>query len=96
MPLVPPGSLRIIAVITHESVITRILRHLQLASVPPPVAPASCRQEILALTSPHQRGPAATYAQRRLISSLCTLKFRLKSFPTSFPTGCPRRRPGKP
>ena len=39
------GSLRIIAAITQESVITRILRHLQLASVPPPIAPALCRQE---------------------------------------------------
>ena len=39
-PLCHRGSLRIIAAITHESVITRILRHLQLASVPPPVAPA--------------------------------------------------------
>src|SRR6266571_5144355 len=38
------GSLRIIAVITQESVITRILRHLQLASVPPPIAPARGRQ----------------------------------------------------
>ncbi len=41
-------SLRIIAAITQESVITRILRHLKLASVPPPIAPARCRQEICA------------------------------------------------
>ena len=47
-PLCHRGSLRIIAAITHESVITRILRHLQLASVPPPVTPARCRQEIFA------------------------------------------------
>jgi Putative transposase len=40
------GTLRLIAVITQESVITRILRHLQLASVPPPIAPARGRQEI--------------------------------------------------
>jgi len=45
-PLCRRGSLRIIAVITQESVITRILRHLQLASVPPPIAPARGRQEI--------------------------------------------------
>ncbi len=38
------GTLRLIAVITQESVITRILRHLQLASVPPPIAPARARQ----------------------------------------------------
>jgi hypothetical protein len=45
-PLCRRGSLHIIAVITQESVITRILRHLQLASVPPPIAPARVRQEI--------------------------------------------------
>jgi hypothetical protein len=45
-PLCRRGSLRIIAAITQESVITRILRHLKLASVPPPIAPARCRQAI--------------------------------------------------
>jgi hypothetical protein len=45
-PFCRRGTLRIIAVITQESVITRILRHLQLASVPPPIAPARCRPEI--------------------------------------------------
>jgi len=39
-PLCRRGSLRIIAAMTQESVITRILRHLKLASVPPPIAPA--------------------------------------------------------
>ena len=33
---------RIIAAMTQESVITRILRHCKLASVPPPIAPARC------------------------------------------------------
>jgi hypothetical protein len=47
-PLCRRGSLRIIAAITQEAVITRILRHLKLASVPPPIAPARCRQEICA------------------------------------------------
>src|SRR5436309_244549 len=42
-PFCRRGALRIIAVITQESVITPILRHLQLASVPPPIAPARCR-----------------------------------------------------
>src|SRR5712691_3717987 len=45
-PFCRRGALRIIAVITQESVITRILRHLQLASVPPPIAPTRVRQEI--------------------------------------------------
>jgi hypothetical protein len=44
-PFCRRGALRIIAVITQESVITRILWHLQLASVPPPIAPARYRQE---------------------------------------------------
>jgi len=43
-PWCQQGMLRLIAVITQESVITRILRHLQLASVPPPIAPARARQ----------------------------------------------------
>ena len=44
-PLCRRGSLRIIAAITQASVITRILRHLKLASVPPPIAPARLRQQ---------------------------------------------------
>jgi len=47
-PFCRRGTLRIIAVITQESVITRILRHLQLASVPPPIAPARWRHELSA------------------------------------------------
>ncbi len=47
-PFCRRGSLRMIAAITHEEVITRILRHLKLASVPPPIAPARSRQEIFA------------------------------------------------
>jgi hypothetical protein len=47
-PLCRRGSLRIVAAITHESVITHILRHLKLASVPPSIAPARCRQELFA------------------------------------------------
>jgi len=47
-PFCRRGTLRIIAVITQESVITRILRHLQLASVPPPLSPARARQALFA------------------------------------------------
>jgi len=43
-PFCRRGTLRLIAVITQESVITRILRHLQLASIPPPIAPARYHQ----------------------------------------------------
>ena len=42
------GALHIISAITQEEVTTRILRHLKLASVPPPLAPARLRQEIFA------------------------------------------------
>jgi hypothetical protein len=49
LPFCRRGSLRIIAAITQESVITRILRHLKLAPVPPPIAPARCRQELFAV-----------------------------------------------
>jgi hypothetical protein len=45
-PFCRRGSLWIMATITHEAVIMRILRHLNLASVPPPIAPARSRQEI--------------------------------------------------
>ena len=44
-PLCRRGSLRIIAALTQEAVMTRILRHLKFASVPPPIAPARFRQE---------------------------------------------------
>jgi hypothetical protein len=38
-PFCRRGSLRIIAAMTQELVITRILRHCKLAAVPPPIAP---------------------------------------------------------
>ena len=47
------GALRLMAVITQESVITRILRHLQLAPVPPPIAPARTRQETYVFADAH-------------------------------------------
>lgn len=40
------GSLRLIAAITQEAVITRILQHLKLSANPPPIAPARSRQEV--------------------------------------------------
>jgi hypothetical protein len=43
-PLCRRGSLRIIAAMTQEAVVTCILRHLNLAAIPPPMAPARCRQ----------------------------------------------------
>src|SRR5712691_12903626 len=47
-PLCRQGSLRIIAAITQEAVITCILWHLKRASVPPPIALAYVRQETFA------------------------------------------------
>src|SRR5262249_5776791 len=52
-PFCRRGALHIIAVITQESVITRILRHLQLASVPPPLTPARGRQELFVFDEVH-------------------------------------------
>jgi len=46
------GSLRIIAAITQGEVIRKILRHLQRAVDPPPIAPARVRQEAFAWSSP--------------------------------------------
>jgi Putative transposase len=43
-PLCRRGSLRLIAAMTQEAVVTRIRRHLNLAAIPPPIAPARCRQ----------------------------------------------------
>ena len=43
-PLCRRGALRLMAAMTQESVLTRILRHLKLASVPPPIVPARARQ----------------------------------------------------
>jgi hypothetical protein len=42
------GSLRIIAAITQGEVIWKILRHLQCAAAPPPIALARFRQEAFA------------------------------------------------
>jgi hypothetical protein len=39
-PVCPQGRLRIIAAITEGNVIQNILRHVQLAVDPPPIAPA--------------------------------------------------------
>jgi hypothetical protein len=62
------GSL---ATFTQESVITRILRHLKRASVPPPIAPARLRQERCAFDDAHASvGPEATCAARRCLSPL--------------------------
>ena len=44
-PFCQRGALRIIAAITPEAVSTRMLRHLKLAAVSPPIAPAHSRQE---------------------------------------------------
>ena len=53
LPLCRCGALRIIAAITQEAVMTRILRHCTLASVPPPIAPARGRQEKFAFDAAH-------------------------------------------
>jgi hypothetical protein len=47
-PFCHRGALHIISALTQEEVTTRILRHLKLASVPPPIAPARLCQAIFA------------------------------------------------
>ena len=49
------GSLRSIAPIPQAAVSTRIRRHLTLAAVPPPSAPARWRQALCACAAPHDR-----------------------------------------
>jgi hypothetical protein len=44
-PFCPGSSLQIMAAITQESVITRILRHHKLTSISPPIALTRLRQE---------------------------------------------------
>jgi hypothetical protein len=46
------GTLRIIAAITQAEVIGKILRHLKLATDPPPIAPARACQATFAWASP--------------------------------------------
>jgi hypothetical protein len=46
------GTLRIIAAITHADVIRTMLRHLKLATDPPPIAPARTGQAVFAWTAP--------------------------------------------
>jgi hypothetical protein len=47
-PFCRRGVLHLISAITQEEVTTRILRHLKLASVPPPIAPARLCQATFA------------------------------------------------
>ena len=47
-PLYHQGALRLIAALTPGEVIRKILRPLQLAADPPPMAPARCGQEAFA------------------------------------------------
>ena len=93
-PLCRRGSLHLIAVITQEAVSTRILRHLQLASLPPPLAPARGRQETCACDEAHNpwRGPigdgCAEPAHPRVPSSLPCLP------PPPVPRPAPPGHPG--
>ena len=50
-PFCQQGTLRMIAAITQGAVIRKILRHLELAVDPPPIAPARLRQEAFAWSS---------------------------------------------
>src|SRR5712691_8306053 len=73
-PLCRRGALRIMAAITQESVIRRLVRQLQRASVPPPIAPARCRQEICAFASAHDPWRALVGDVRAAAVSLIPLR----------------------
>jgi hypothetical protein len=61
---------------------TRILRHLKLASVPPPIAPARIRQDIFAFDDAHTSvSPEARCAPQRCLSPLFALPSRLNRPP---------------
>jgi hypothetical protein len=85
-PFCRRDSLRIIAAITQESVITRILRHLKLASVPPPIAPARCRQELFVFDEAHTSVAQRRRARRgRVFRPFAPVKSRLTSSPPFAP-----------
>jgi hypothetical protein len=85
-PLCHRGSLRIIAAITQESVMTRILCHLTLAPVPPPIAPARLRQEIFAFDDAHTGvGSEAMCASRRCMLPLRAVQCHLKGCDRAIP-----------
>ena len=75
------GSLRIIAAITQESVITRILRHCKLASVPHLLLPLPvlAKQRLIGWPKPTTSRVAseARCAQRRCLSPLCACRISL-------------------
>jgi hypothetical protein len=52
-PIGHRDTLRLIATIAHESVMTRSLRHLKLAFIPPPIAPSHCPQGLFAFDYAH-------------------------------------------
>jgi len=84
-PFCRRGALRIIAAITQESVITRILRHLKLASVPPPIAPARCRQDLFAFAEAHVSvGPLAACVPRLCVAPLRACEMPFEIGPPSF------------
>jgi hypothetical protein len=78
---------------------TRILRHLQLASVPPPIAPARLRQEICVFDDAHASvSPEARCAPQRRHSPLCScaIPFEIVPPPSFSDRSLHGPRTGKP
>jgi Putative transposase len=71
-PFCRRGSRRVIAAITQASVITRLLRHLQLASIPPPLAPARWRQALFAFDYAHDIARGLVVGNVRIAAGYCT------------------------
>ncbi len=82
-PLCRRGSLRLSAAITRESVMTRILPRLKLASVPPPMAPARCRQARVAFGSAHDpwRGLGGDVRAATVYAALCACEISFEISP---------------
>ena len=87
--------------------ITRILRHLKLASVPPPIAPARCRQEIFAFNEARAsvvrgevRAPTVSFAPAWLeipfaiVPSQLFRTGRPEALAHGIPSGFSRTHPG--
>jgi len=95
-PLCRRGALRLMATITHEAVITRLLRHLHLASVPPPLAPARSRQATFDwVASGPQRRVWARRRHARRGGFLRTCRRGVFQIPSqaAFQTACPEACP---
>jgi hypothetical protein len=93
-PFCQHGVLRLIAVITQGAVISKILRHLQLAVDPPPIAPARTRQAACDWVA---SADASAWSLVGPVRAVTGWRIRLRvcppGWPPTCPTCCPPRHP---